>query len=160
MEVKTSVWIWAFVTSRFIVLRSDWHWGPHGFGSHGSVKTILFPLRRSSYLIFWTCHILSQHRYVQANDFHIVFFHPLCFGWDWGQSYRAEFSKMNIHCLFHKNWHKALCLPCINKNVVESVSLVEFFLFQIFLKSFAFFSFSSQGCPWCFRFSVSVFYIL
>lgn len=33
----------------------------------------------------------------------LSFFHPLCFGWEWGQSYRTEFAKTNIHCLFHKN---------------------------------------------------------
>lgn len=73
-------------------------------------------------------------------------FHPLCFGWDWGQSSVTEFARLNIHCLFHKNWHKAPCLLCINKNVVKSVSLLEFFLFQIFVKYFTVFSFSGQCC--------------
>lgn len=53
---------------------------------------------------------------------------------------------MNVRCLFHKNWHMAPCLLCTNINVVKSDSLLEFSLFQIFLKSLTGFSFSSQGC--------------
>lgn len=91
----------------------------------------------------------------------LSFFYPLCFGWERGQSYRTEFAKMNIHCLFHKNWHMALCLLCINKNVVMPVSLLEFFLFQILLKSFTVFSFFSQGCVldvFCFLCQFSTFH--
>lgn len=144
-KIMTCVTIWTFMTSHFIALHSVWHrlsWTC----SHGSMRKTLFPsFVGKPVLFFWTCHSLSQHRDVQGIDSILSSFHPCCFGYDQEQSYRTEFAKINTYCLFHKNCLKAPCLPCINLNVLKSISLLELLLFQIFLKSFTVLMFSSQG---------------
>lgn len=123
-----------------VTLRLPWTW------SHGWIQNTVFPSFVGLPVLFSGPVIasLSIEMFRELVPCCLPFT-PCCFGYDQGQSYRTEFAKINIHCLFHRNWFKAPCLPCISLNVLKSVSLLELLIFQIFLKSFTVSRFSSQG---------------